>query len=62
MYDLDAIMRAMNILADDLEMVVSMDRNYSNRINSTSAKSRALRDQNGDVVISMQDMHGLVRL
>lgn len=42
-YDLDAIMRAMNILADDLEMVVSMDRNYSNRINSTLAKSRELR-------------------
>lgn len=33
-YDLDSVMRAMNILADDLEMVVNMEKTFGARINS----------------------------
>jgi len=33
-YDLDAVMRAMNLLADDLEMVINMEKTFGTRINS----------------------------
>lgn len=36
-YDLDAVVRALNILADDCEMVIGMETPSGNRINSALA-------------------------
>ena len=36
-YDLDAIVRALNILVDDCEMVIGMETTTGNRINSALA-------------------------
>ena len=37
MYDLDAVLRAMNILADDLEMTMNIEKTHGARINSALA-------------------------